>query len=145
MFIIKGVVSGHYSHISQFTYKCLMWTVIINKDEEGIYVYRSEIWQALKFDFHKQRQNKVCTYSVDFNTFRVQMFDTFREPHFFTFSVIFAHIASIFTFSVEICSHLATFSHIAAFSHLRLPQMLPIRIIQAAMTYDEPFLLRVVK
>ena len=26
------------------------------------------------------------------------MFDTFREPHFFTFSVIFSHIASIFTF-----------------------------------------------
>ena len=45
--------------------------------------------------------NKVCTYSVDFNTFRVEMFDTFREPHFFTFSVIFSHIASIFTFSVE--------------------------------------------
>ena len=53
MFIIKGVVSGHYSHISQFTYKCIMWTVIINEDEEGRYVYRSEIWQALKFDFHK--------------------------------------------------------------------------------------------
>ena len=53
MFIIKGVVSGHYSHISQFTHKCLMWTVIINEDEEGRYVYRSEIWQALKFDFHK--------------------------------------------------------------------------------------------
>ena len=50
------------------------------------------------------------------------MFDTFREPHFFTFSVIFSHIASIFTFSVEIVSHLATFSHIAAFSHLRVPQ-----------------------
>ena len=30
-----------------------MWTVIINEDEEGRYVYRSEIWQALKFDFHK--------------------------------------------------------------------------------------------
>ena len=29
MFIIKGVVSGHYSHISQFTYKCIVWTVII--------------------------------------------------------------------------------------------------------------------
>ena len=53
MFIIKGVVSGHYSHISQFTHKCIMWTVIINEDEEGRYVYRSEIWQALKFDFHK--------------------------------------------------------------------------------------------
>ena len=50
------------------------------------------------------------------------MFDTFREPHFFTFSVIFSHIASIFTFSVEFVSHLATFSHIAAFSHLRVPQ-----------------------
>ena len=50
------------------------------------------------------------------------MFDTFREPHFFTFSVIFSHIASIFTFSVEFFSHLATFSHIAAFSHLRVPQ-----------------------
>ena len=53
MFIIKGVVSGHYSHISQFIYTCIMWTVIINEDEEGRYVYRSEIWQALKFDFHK--------------------------------------------------------------------------------------------
>ena len=51
------------------------------------------------------------------------MFDTFSEPHFFTFSVIFSHIASIFTFSVEFFSHLATFSHIAAFSHLRVPQM----------------------
>ena len=51
------------------------------------------------------------------------MFDTFREPHFFTFSVIFSHIASIFTFSVEFFSHLATFSHIAAFSHLRVPQV----------------------
>ena len=37
-------------------------------------------------------------------------------------SVIFSHIASIFTFSVEFFSHLATFSHIAAFSHLRVPQ-----------------------
>ena len=45
-----------------------------------------------------------------------------REPNFFTFSVIFSHIASIFTFSVEFFSHLATFSHIAAFSHLRVPQ-----------------------
>ena len=53
------------------------------------------------------------------------MFDTFREPHFFTFSVIFSHIASIFTFSVEFFSHLATFSHIAAFSHLRVPQACP--------------------
>ena len=51
------------------------------------------------------------------------MFDTFREPHFFTFSVIFSHIASIFTFSVELFSHLGTFSHIAAFSHLRVPQL----------------------
>ena len=53
------------------------------------------------------------------------MFDTFREPHFFTFSVIFLHIASIFTFSVEFFSHLATFSHIAAFSHLRVLQAYP--------------------
>ena len=36
------------------------------------------------------------------------------EPHIFTFSVIFSHIASIFTFIVDIFSHLATFSHIAA-------------------------------
>ena len=49
------------------------------------------------------------SYSVDFNTFRVKMFYTFREPKFFTFSVIFSHIASIFTFSVEFFSHLATF------------------------------------
>ena len=41
------------------------------------------------------------------------MFDTFREPHVFTFSVIFSHIAYIFTFSVEIFSHLATFSHLS--------------------------------
>ena len=53
MSIKKVVISGHYSHISQFTYKCIVWTVIINEDEEGRYVYRSEIWQALKFDFHK--------------------------------------------------------------------------------------------
>ena len=52
------------------------------------------------------------------------MFDTFKEPHFFTFSVIFSHIASIFTFSVEFCSHLATFSHIVAIAHLRVPQTL---------------------
>ena len=30
-----------------------------------------------------------CTYSVDCMTFRVQMFDTFSEPNFFTFRVIF--------------------------------------------------------
>ena len=53
MFIIKGVVFGHYSHISQFTYKCIVWNVILNEDEEGRYVYRSEILQALKLDFHK--------------------------------------------------------------------------------------------
>ena len=45
MSIKKVVISGHYSHISQFTYKCIVWTVIINEDEEGRYVYRSEIWQ----------------------------------------------------------------------------------------------------
>ena len=30
-------------------------------------------------------------------------------------------IASIFTFSVDFVSHLATFSHIGPFSHLRVP------------------------
>ena len=91
MFIIKGVVSGHYSHISQFTYKCIMWTVIINEDEEGRYVYRSEIWQALKFDFHKLRQNKVCTYSVDFNTLNLESkYLTHLE------SLIFSHLALFF-------------------------------------------------
>ena len=49
------------------------------------------------------------------------MFDTFREPHFFTFSVIFSHIASIFTFSVEFFFTFSYLSHIAAFSHLRVP------------------------
>ena len=34
----------------------------------------------------------------------------------------FSHIASIVTFSVDISSHLATFSHIEAFSHCRMPQ-----------------------
>ena len=63
-------------------------------------------------------ENKVCTYSVDFNTFRVKMFYTFREPNLLTFRVIFSHIASIFTFSVHIFSHLATFSHIEAL-HVR--------------------------
>ena len=46
------------------------------------------------------------------------MFDTFREPHVFTFSVIFAHIASIFTFSVDILSHVSylfTYSGIFTF------------------------------
>ena len=38
MSIIKVVISGHYSHISQFTYKCIVWTVIINEDEEGRYM-----------------------------------------------------------------------------------------------------------
>ena len=60
------------------------------------------------------------------------MFDTFREPHFFTFSVIFSHIASIFTFNVEFFSHLATFSHIAAFSHLRVPQGGCVRLCRLA-------------
>ena len=53
LFIIKGVVSGHYSHISQFAYKCIVWTVILNEDEEGRYVYRSKIRQALKIIFSK--------------------------------------------------------------------------------------------
>ena len=63
------------------------------------------------------------------------MFDTFREPHFFTFSVIFSHIASIFTFSVEFFSHLAIFSHIAAFSHLRVPQAC---VVSSAKMYIQP-------
>ena len=50
------------------------------------------------------------------------MFYTFREPIFFTCSVNFSHIASMFTISVDIFSHLATFSHIESFSHLRVPQ-----------------------
>ena len=41
------------------------------------------------------------------------MFDTFREPNFFTISY-FSQIALIFTFSIDIFSHLATFSHIEA-------------------------------
>ena len=64
------------------------------------------------------------------------MFDTFREPHFFTFSVIFSHIASIFTFSVEFVSHLATFSHIAAFSHLRVPQHMLLKYITELLRYN---------
>ena len=46
------------------------------------------------------------------------MFDTFREPNFFTFSVIFSHIASIFTFSVDFFftfSYLFTYSGIFTF------------------------------
>ena len=46
------------------------------------------------------------------------MFDTFREPHFFTFSIIFSHIASIFTFSVDFFftfSYLFTYSGIVTF------------------------------
>ena len=45
------------------------------------------------------------------------MLYTFREPHFFTFSVIFSHIASIFTFSVEFFtfSYLFTYSGIFTF------------------------------
>ena len=35
---------------------------------------------------------------------------------------MFSHIASNFTFSVEIVSRLATFSHIAAFSRLMVPR-----------------------
>ena len=31
-------------------------------------------------------------------------------------------MASIFTFSIDIYSHLATFSHTETFSHLRVPQ-----------------------
>ena len=51
LFIIKGVVSEHYSHTSQFTCKYIVWTVILNEDEEGRYVYRSEIRQALKIRY----------------------------------------------------------------------------------------------
>ena len=43
----------------------------------------------------------------------------------FTFRVIFAHMASIFTFSFDIYTHLSAFSHIEAFSHLRVPQACP--------------------
>ena len=43
------------------------------------------------------------------------MFYTFREPHFFTFSVIFSHIASIFTFNVDfLFTFSVIFSHIAS-------------------------------
>ena len=52
-------------------------------------------------------------HDVDFNTFRVKMLYTSR--------VTFSQITSTFTFSVNICSHLAAFSHIEAFSHLRVP------------------------
>ena len=51
LFIIKGIVSGHYSHISKFIYKCIVWTVLLNEDEEGRYFYRSEIRQVLKIRF----------------------------------------------------------------------------------------------
>ena len=53
------------------------------------------------------------------------MFYTFREPNFFTFIVFFSQIASIFTFNVDMYSHLATFSHIEAFSNLRVPHPTP--------------------
>ena len=49
------------------------------------------------------------SYSVDFNTFIVEMFYTFREPNFFTFRVNCSQIVSIFTFSVDI---LFTFSYL---------------------------------
>ena len=64
------------------------------------------------------------------------MFDTFREPHFFTFSVIFSHIASIFTFSVEFFSHLATFSQIAAFSHLSATTVNNILVAHKTLSRD---------
>ena len=63
LFILKGVVSGHYTRISQFTYKCIVWTDMLSPgrylqlDEEGRYVYRSEIRQALKIRF-SQRASK---------------------------------------------------------------------------------------
>ena len=55
-------------------------------------------------------------YSVDFNTFRVKMIYTFREPNFFTFRVNYPQIVSIFTSSVDILSHVAAFLYIEAFS-----------------------------
>ena len=68
---------------------------------------------------------KFATYNIDFKTFRVKIFYTFREPICFTFRVTFSQIVSIFTFGVDIFSHLFTFSHIDAFSHLRVPQTPP--------------------
>ena len=55
MFIIKGVVYLVIIRIypnSHANALCGLFN-IINEDEEGRYVYRSEIWQALKLDFHK--------------------------------------------------------------------------------------------
>ena len=70
-----------------------------------------------KINFHNYRQNKVCKYNVDFNSFRVKMCYTFRrEPNVFTIRVNFSQKASILTFSVNIFSHLAliffTFSYL---------------------------------
>ena len=49
------------------------------------------------------------------------MFYTFREPIFSHVELFFSHLTSIFTFSIDIFSNVATFSHIEAFSHLRVP------------------------
>ena len=51
--------------------------------------------QALNIRFHKQRQNKVCTNTVDFNNLESKCFIHLE-------SLICSHIASIFTFSVDI-------------------------------------------
>ena len=68
MFIIKGVVSGHYSHISQFTYKCIMWTVIINEDDkEGRYVYRSDQAKNDHICSTRLAPNEVISISINLN------------------------------------------------------------------------------
>ena len=77
-------------------------------------------WEPLWVVWHPQmwRCRYIWNGGVDFNTFRVKMFYTFREPHVLTFCVILSHIASIFTFSVDIFftfSYLFTYSGIFTF------------------------------
>ena len=45
------------------------------------------------------------------------MFDTFREPNFFTFKVIISQGASILTFSVDLC-HVKLPFHIERHLHI---------------------------
>ena len=72
--------SVNYTRISQSTYKDIVWSGMLNPccsfqlDEEGRYVCRSEIKQALQNRFSQ-------IVSKYFNTFRVKMFYAFRDPN----------------------------------------------------------------
>ena len=54
------------------------------------------------------------------NNSKCEMFDTFREPNFVTFRDILSRIASIFTFRVDVSSHVTHFSPVKTYLYLRV-------------------------